>query len=175
MGPVSQSGRIILSSNDANDIQLGLGGRATFFGLAGPGSEVRVDASIGQVAGVDGEFYKPLIPGKRFFVAPRAYYAHTVTSFFSGSQQLAQYTEEKNGFGVDLGYQFGSKAELRIGEDYQWYGESLRLERRSSRHFTSHLWSAMCGFNILGRIASQVPTRGTEIRTQYNYLHTETE
>ena len=45
---------LTLSSNDSNDIQLGLGGRATFFGLVGPGSEVRVNASIGQLAGIYG-------------------------------------------------------------------------------------------------------------------------
>src|SRR3982074_54066 len=30
------------------------------------------------------------------------------------------------GLGVDLGYIFNSKAELRLGEDYQWYSEKLR-------------------------------------------------
>jgi NTE family protein len=73
---------VFLSSNNVNDIQLGLGARTTFFGMAGPGSEVRVNASVGQVAGVSGELYKPLVVGKRYFVAPRAYYARTVSGFF---------------------------------------------------------------------------------------------
>ena len=168
-GPPFLNVGLFLSSNNVNDIQLGLGGRATFFGLAGPGSELRVDASIGQVAGVSGELYKPLIAGKRFFVAPRAYYAQHVSAFFSGSQQLAQYTEERNGFGVDFGYQFGSKAELRVGEDYQWYGETLRIGTpiEQAFHITPFVSSAQ--FQYLGQDSVQVPTRGTEIRSLYTY------
>jgi NTE family protein len=157
----------IVSSNDSNDIQLGLGGRATFFGLVGPGSEVRVNASIGQLAGVGGELYKPLIG--RFFVAPRAYYAHTESSFFSGSQQLAQYTEEKNGFGVDFGYIFGSKAELRAGEDYQWYGEKLTVGTPIEQAFHITPFVSNVYFQYLGQDSVQVPTRGTEFVSLYTY------
>jgi NTE family protein len=169
-GPPFLNTGIILSSNDSNDIQLGLGGRATFFGLAGPGSELRVDASIGQVAGANGELYKPLIPGKHFFVAPRLYYEHTVTAFFSGSQQLAEYTEKRNGLGFDLGYTFNSRAELRVGEDYQWYGESLRIGTPIEQVFHLNPFVSNLSFQYLGQDSVQVPTRGTEFRTRYNYL-----
>jgi NTE family protein len=159
-----------LSSNDANDIQLGVGGRATFFGMAGPGSELRLNASVGQVAGVSGELYKPLVAGKRYFVAPRAYYGHTISAFFSGGQQLAEYTEQRNGFGIDLGYRFSSKAELRAGEDYQWYGETLRIGTPIEQAFHMTPFVTNIRFQYLGQDSSQVPTRGTEFRTQYNYL-----
>ncbi len=168
-GPPFLDMGVFLSSNDANDIQLGLAGRATFFGLAGPGSEVRVNASIGQVAGIDGELYKPLIYGKGPFVAPRAYYAHTVAAFYSGSSQLAQYTEAKNGFGLDLGYRFGSKAELRFGEDYQWYSETLRIGTPIEQAFSITPWVSNVRFQYLGQDSVQVPTRGTEILTKYIY------
>ncbi len=114
--------------------------------------------------------YKPLVAGKRYFVAPRAYYGHTVSSFFSGSQQLAQYTENKNGFGLDLGYQFSSKAELRIGEDYQWYSEDLRIGTPIEQDFHITPWVTNMRFQYLGQDSVQVPTRGTEFRTQYNYF-----
>ncbi len=168
-GPPFLNVGLFLSSNNVNDIQLGLGARATFFGLAGPGSELRVNASVGQLAGISGELFKPLFVGKRYFVAPRAYYAHGVSAYYSGSQQLAQYTEERNGFGVDLGYQFGSKAELRVGEDYQWYGETLRIGTpiEQAFHITPLVSSAQ--FQYLGQDSVQVPTRGTEIRSLYMY------
>jgi len=169
-GPPFLNVGVTLSSNNANDIQLGLGGRATFFGMAGPGSELRLNASVGQVAGVSGELYKPLVKGKRLFVAPRAYYAHTVSAFFSGSQQLAEYTEKRNGFGVDLGYQFSSRAELRVGEDYQWYGETLRIGTPIEQAFNITPFVSNVRFQYLGQDSVQVPTRGTEFRTQYNYL-----
>jgi len=158
-----------LASNDSNDIQLGLGARATFFGLTGPGSEVRLDASVGQVAGASGELYQPLIVGKRYFVAPRAYYSHTIDSFYSGSQELSQYTETRNGFGFDLGYRFGSKAELRVGEDYQWYGETLRVGQPIEQVFHLTPFVSNARFQYLGQDNVQVPTRGTEFLTKYTY------
>ena len=158
-----------VSTNNANDIQLGLGGRVTFFGWAGPGSELRLDASIGQVAGVSGELYKPLVFGKRYFVAPRAYYDHANTSFFSGSQQLAEYTENKNGFGVDFGYQFNSKTELRLGEDYQWYGETLKVGTPIEQAFHITPFVSNARFQYLGQDSVQVPTRGTDLRSLYIY------
>jgi NTE family protein len=158
-----------LSSNDSNDIQLGLGARATFFGLTGPGSEVRLDASVGQVAGIGGELYQPLVPGKRYFVAPRAYYSHTITSFYSGNQELSQYTQKRNGFGFDLGYRFGSKAELRMGEDYQWYGETLRVGQPIEQVFHLTPFVSNVRFQYLGQDSVQVPTKGTEFLTKYIY------
>src|SRR5882757_5561070 len=169
-GPPFLNVGVTLSSNDANDIQLGMGGRATFFGMAGPGSELRLNASVGQIAGINGELYKPLVAGKRYFVAPRLYYEHTVSAFFSGSQQLAEYTQERNGFGVDLGFRFNAKAELRIGEDYQWYGESLRIGTPIEQTFHITPFVSSVRFQYLGQDNAQLPTRGSEFRTQYNYL-----
>jgi NTE family protein len=169
-GPPFLNVGVTLLSNDANDIQLGLGGRATFFGMAGPGSELRLNASVGQVAGINGELYKPLVAGKRYFVAPRLYYEHTVSAFFSGSQQLAEYTQERNGLGVDLGYRFSANAELRVGEDYQWYGESLRIGTPIEQTFHITPFVSNVRFQYLGQDSAQLPTRGSEFRTQYNYL-----
>lgn len=169
-GPPFLNLGMILSSNDSNSIQFGFGGRATFFGLVGPGSEVRIDASVGQVAGVAGELYKPIFPGKKYFVAPRAYYAHTLAAFYSDNQQLAEYTEKKNGFGADLGYQFSSKAEFRFGEDYQWYGEKLKVGQPIEQAFEITPWVSTAKFQYLGQNSALVPTKGTEFRTQYNYL-----
>jgi NTE family protein len=169
-GPPFLNVGVTLLSNDANDIQLGMGGRATFFGMAGPGSELRLNASVGQVAGISGELYKPLVAGRRYFVAPRLYYEHTVSAFFSGSQQLAEYTQERNGFGVDLGYRFNANAELRVGEDYQWYGESLRIGTPIEQTFHITPFVSNVRFQYLGQDSPQLATRGSEFRTQYNYL-----
>ncbi len=169
-GPPFLNVGLMLSSNDSNDIQLGLGGRATFFGLVGPGSEVRLNASIGQLAGITGELYKPLKEGSRYFVAPRLYYTHTITSFYSGNQELSEYTENKNGLGADLGYRFSSKAELRVGEDYQWYGETLRIGEPIEQVFQLQPFVSNVQFQYLGQDSVQVPTKGTVVFTKFNYL-----
>ena len=169
-GPPFLNVGVTLLSNDTNNIELGMGGRAKFFGMAGPGSELRLNASVGQIAGISGELYKPLVTGKRYFVAPRLYYEHTVSAFFSGSQQLAEYTQERNGLGVDLGYTFNADAELRVGEDYQWYGESLRIGTPIEQTFHITPFVSNVRFQYLGQDSAQLPTRGSEFRTQYNYL-----
>jgi NTE family protein len=169
-GPPFLNVGLTLSSNDSNDIQLGVGGRATFFGLVGPGSEVRLDAMVGQVAGITGELYKPLVAAKRYFVAPRLYYTHTVTSFYSGSQELSEYTEQRNGLGADIGYRFSAKAELRAGEDYQWYGETLRVGQPIEQVFHLTPFVSNVRFQYLGQDNVQVPTRGSEFLTKYTYL-----
>jgi NTE family protein len=125
---------------------------------------------VGQVAGINGELYKPLAAGKRYFVSPRLYYEHTVSAFFSGSQQLAEYTQERNGLGADLGYRFSAKAELRVGEDYQWYGESLRIGTPIEQTFHITPFVTSVRFQYLGQDNAQLPTRGSELRTRYNYL-----
>jgi NTE family protein len=160
---------VTLSSNDSNNIQLGLGGRATFVDIAGPGSELRVEGSIGQTAGGNGELYKPLFAGKAFFVAPRAYYSHTETVFFQDGQQLAQFTEHTNGFGVDLGYQFNARTELRLGEDYQWYGEQRTIGSPIAQEFSLTPWVSSARFQYLGQDDVMVPTKGSIVQSQYRY------
>ncbi len=160
---------VTLSSNDANSIQLGLGARVTFIDVAGPGSELRVEGTLGQTAGANGELYKPLFAAKRFFVAPRAYLAHTVTAYFSGGQQLAQYTENRNGFGFDLGYQINAKTEVRIGEDYQWYGETLTIGTPTAQQFNLTPFVSSARFQYLGQDDVMVPTQGSIVQSQYTY------
>jgi NTE family protein len=158
-----------LSSNDSNNIQLGLGGRATFVDIAGPGSELRVEGSIGQIAGGNGELYKPLFQGKALFVAPRAYFIHMDTVYFQDGQQLAQFTEHKNGFGLDLGYQFNARTELRVGEDYQWYGEQRTIGSPLAEEFSLTPWVSSVRFQYLGQDDVMVPTKGSIVQSQYQY------
>ncbi len=158
-----------LSSNDSNNIQLGLGARATFLGLVGPGSELRAEGYIGEVAGANGELYKPLRPDEPFFVAARAYYAHTDVPYFSDGQQLEEFTQYKNGFGADLGYQINPRTELRIGEDYQWFGEQRTVGTPVAQEFGLRPWVSSVKLQYLGQDDVMVPTRGSIVQSQYSY------
>lgn len=160
---------ITLSSNDSNNIQLGLGARATFVDVAGPGSELRVEGSVGEIAGADGELYKPIFAGSKLFVAPRMYYQHTENAFFTEGQQLAQYLEHKNGFGLDLGYQFNAKTELRLGEDYQWFGEMRTIGTPIAQEFHLTPWVSSARFQYLGQDDVMVPTKGSIVQSQLQH------
>jgi NTE family protein len=169
-GPPFVNIGLTLDANNANDFLLGLGGRVTFLNVAGPGSELRLNASIGNIAGVNGELYKPLFPGKGLFVAPRLYYEHTVTAIFDeNGSQLAQYTENRNGLGVDLGYQFNRKAEIRVGEDYQWYGETRTIGQPISGEFNLEPFVTSLRFQYFGQNDVMVPTKGSIVQTQFSH------
>lgn len=160
---------LTLLSNDSNDIQLGVGARATFLDIAGLGSELRIDGMVGQVAGFDAELYKPLLAGMRWFIAPHAYVTHSETGYYSGSNQLAQFKQRRNGLGADVGYQFNARTELRGGEDYQWFGEHRTIGMPVAQEFDLTPWVTSLKFQYLGQDEVMLPTRGSELRSTFNY------
>jgi NTE family protein len=158
-----------LSSNDSNNIQLGLGARATFVDIAGAGSELRVEGMLGMVAGANGELYKPLFAGKSLFVAPHAYFSHTDVPFFTDGQQLEEFTQYRNGLGVDLGYDLNARAELRVGEDYQWFGEERTVGTPVAQEFKLTPLVSSVKFQYLGQDDVMVPTKGSIVQSQFSY------
>lgn len=169
-GPPFVNFGLTIQANDSNDVQLGVGTRVTFFNLAGPGSELRVTGMVGQTAGLNGELFKPMAVGSHFFVAPRAYLLHQLNAYYEGNDQLEQYKEHRNGFGIDLGYQFDSKAELRVGEDYQWYSENRTIGAPAEQEFSLTPLITSIRFQYLGQDDVMVPTHGNVIHTAYQYF-----
>jgi len=160
---------LTLLSNNSNDIQLGFGARATFMNLAGPGSELRVDGMVGQIAGFDAELYKPLKLGSRWFVAPHGYMTHSETGYYSGSSQLAQFKQTKNGVGADAGYQLNARTELRVGEDYQWFQEHRTVGSLMGQEFKLTPLLTSVRFRYLGQDEVMLPTKGTEVHSTFSY------
>ncbi|WP_263364904.1 patatin-like phospholipase family protein [Edaphobacter acidisoli] len=161
-----------LSANDSNHLLLGLGARATFTDITGPGSELRLDGSVGPLAGMSGEFYKPihfLHFRKGYFVAGRAYVTYTTAYFFQGSSQLSQYTEHRKGFGADIGYQFNTRTELRLGEDYQWYGDTRTIGEPEQKEFSLHPLVSSARLNYFGQNDVEIPSRGSIVQSSLDY------
>ncbi|WP_051978454.1 patatin-like phospholipase family protein [Edaphobacter aggregans] len=168
-GPPFMNFGLTILANDSNNVQLGLGLRATFYNLAGPGSELRLDGAVGQLAVLSGELFRPLKAGSRAFVAPRAYLAHQVNPYFVGTEQLEEYKEKRNGLGVDLGYLFNARTEVRVGEDVQWYSERRTIGEGAAQDFSLTPFVTRVRFQYLGQDDYMVPTRGSLVSTLYNY------
>jgi NTE family protein len=168
-GPPFVNLGLTILANDSNNVQFGMALRATFFDLAGPGSELRVDGAVGQPAGIGGELFKPLVAGSHAFVAPRAYLTHQVNPYYQGSTQLDQYRETVNGFGADLGYQFNSRTELRAGVDYQWYSAVRTIGTPANLEFHLTPFVPRLKFQYLGQNDMMVPSRGSYVSATYNY------
>lgn len=163
---------ITLSSNNTNNVLMGLGARATYTDIVGPGSELRLDGAVGPASALTGELYKPmhfLHFRKGYFVAGRAYLTYTSAYFFIGGRQLSQYREHRNGFGVDGGFQFNTRTELRVGEDYQWYGDKRTIGEPEQKEFSLRPWVSSMRFQYLGQDNAQVPTRGSIAQSTLSY------
>lgn len=169
-GPPFMNFGLTILTNDSNDIQIGVGVRATFYNLAGPGSEVRLDGAVGQPALLRGELFKPLWSGAHIFAAPHAYIAHQTVPYFQGDQQLDEYKERRNGLGLDFGYLFNSRTELRVGEDVQWFSETRTIGTPQGNAFSIVPFVSKVRFQYLGQNDMMVPTGGTFATTTYNYF-----
>jgi NTE family protein len=170
-GPPFLDFGLTLSSNDSNDIELGFGARATCVNIAGPGSELRTEVLAGQVAGGSAELYKSLKEGSRWFIAPHVYLHHSISSFYSGSTELAQYKDIRNGVGADLAYQFNSKTEARIGEDYQWFHENRTVGEPVSQEFDINPAVTNARIQYLGQNDVMVPTSGWIGLASYSFYN----
>ena len=169
-GPPFMNLGLPILANDANDVELGIGVRATFFNVAGPGSEVRLDGTLGQPAGLSAELFKPFRAGSRTFAAPHAYIARQINPYYEGSQQLEQYREYRNGLGLDLGYLFNARTELRVGEDVQWFNEHRTIGTGGQQEFSLIPFVSKVRFQYLGGNDVMVPTSGSIVSTTYNYF-----
>jgi len=168
-GPPFMNLGLPILANDANDVQLGIGVRATFFNVAGPGSEIRLNGQLGQPAGLSAELFKPIKPGSRAFISPHAYIERQINPYYEGSEQLEQYRQYRNGLGVDLGYIFNSRTELRVGEDVQWFNEHRTIGTDGQLEFSLIPFVSRARFQYLGGNDVMVPTKGSIVSTTYNY------
>jgi NTE family protein len=102
-------------NNTRSDVlDVNLRGRVTIMDFLSEGSEIRMDASIGSELSIGAEYFY-LIDQTHFFLAPYAFTSKTKTGIFLEEEQIAQYNFRESSLGVDVGYQFGTTAEVRLG------------------------------------------------------------
>ncbi len=80
------------------------------------GGEWRNDVQIGHADRLASEFYQPLTPAQRIFVALRAESARDPFDVYDDAgTRLALYSRSTHGIGVDLGTPIGTAGEVRLG------------------------------------------------------------
>lgn len=70
---------------------------------------------LGTDAGVATEFFQPLEPKRRYFIAPYARYLDLGNPIFLGRRQIAQTQSLQFLLGADVGRRYGHDAEFRLG------------------------------------------------------------
>jgi len=77
--------------------------------------EWRGNLVLGNDVLVETSFYQPLSASQTFFVEPRIGYANTPLYIYQGNVLLSEYRTQRAAGGVDLGTNFASYGEARIG------------------------------------------------------------
>jgi NTE family protein len=79
------------------------------------GAEWRNDFQVGRTSSITSEFYQPLNAKSYFFVAPRVFAEHRSADLYVDDDRIARYDVKTALVGLDLGSQFYSVGELRLG------------------------------------------------------------
>ncbi len=116
-----------VNGSNLKDVQFTLGGRLTMLDVGGYRSEVRVDASVGGVYALRGEYYHPFTPDSHWFVAPHGHVSNTSFDLFSRADRIADYRLNRVVGGLDVGYEFGRFSEARLGYDDGYFSANLQV------------------------------------------------
>jgi NTE family protein len=103
----------------------------TFLDVGGYRSEIRADFSIGSTYSGSAEWYHPLTPTSRLFIAPQVNASRSPIDLYFKTDVLAAYKLNRVYGGFDIGYAFNRFSELRLGYQLgylsadRWIGSPL--------------------------------------------------
>ncbi|MCH2172001.1 patatin-like phospholipase family protein [Myxococcota bacterium] len=116
--------RIRFGVNLETDFQTGslfnIGVNATRLPVNRLGAEWRNEFAIGENPMISSEFWQPLDPGGRYFIAPKALFrANTISFYNDHGDELAQFRNWSFAGGIAVGRQMGTWGEIRAGIAYE--------------------------------------------------------
>jgi NTE family protein len=135
---------ISIDGTNYNEVLFSAGARITFLDFGSFGSELRNDVIVGSIYRLASEYYHPLSPTTRFFVAPQVLLNTTKFYYYFDNHIDSQYRKRQLGGALDFGYTFGSHAEARVGYQsaYQRYspviGDTVIYPEQSGRVGVTH-------------------------------------
>ena len=119
-GPPIVRPLILIDGSSLKNVTLDMGARVTFLDFGGFRSEWRTDFVLFSDYGLNSEYYHPFTPFTHWFVAPRVLADNNPLYLYDNNQLIAIYRRTTLGGGVDVGYQFGTTGELRVGYEGGW-------------------------------------------------------
>jgi NTE family protein len=102
-----------LDGSEVDQINFTIGGRLTLYDILKYGAEWRSEVKVGFNNRFATEYLYPL-GSNGFFVAPRAGYRRESLGIFKSEKRIAQYQNDRYGFGFDLGH-LSRLSEFRVG------------------------------------------------------------
>jgi NTE family protein len=162
---------ITIDGSDTNDVRFGLAARFTFQNVGTFRSEWRTDVLFGSSYGIISEYYHPLTAATKWFVAPNAFLTRLPYDIYNDRSRIAQYTQRRIGFGMDLGYAFGPRAELRMGEYYVWNNYKLTIGVPTVPNTTANTAATTARFRFFGQNDVTLPTKGFNHSTTFGFFN----
>ncbi len=157
-----------VNSVESDNSNFSIQARLTFFDVGRYGAEWRNDLRVGSSTLLASEYFRPL--GRtRFFVAPRVSYERRKISFYTGDDRSSEYAISGTQVGIDLGYTFNERSELRAGyaigyeEASRRIGDALLADGKGKFSIGSLRWT------YDGLDQAQVPRKGVLFKNSISH------
>jgi NTE family protein len=157
-----------INSVESDNVNFSILARLTFFDVGRHGAEWRNDLRLGSSTLLASEYYRPIGISK-IFVAPRVSYERKRFHFFSDGRRLAEYINSTSQVGVDLGYSFNPRSELRAGYAIGYEHVGRRIGEDLLPDLSGKFSAASLRWTYDGLDRAQVPSNGIYSRNTYNY------
>jgi NTE family protein len=158
-----------VNSVESDNVNFVFSARLTLFDIGRYGAEWRNDLKLGSTTLIASEYYRPLNK-TRFFIAPRISYERRRINLFDGNARLAEYVGANIQAGVDLGYMFNSRAEVRAGYTIGYESASRRIGDPLLPNVEGTFSALGVRFNYDGLDKAQVPNHGLYSRNSISYF-----
>ena len=117
----------VIDGADPDNVGFTFATRITLLDLGGFRSELRTDLAMGSRYEARTEYYHPLRPLSKWFVAPRVGADRTPLNLYSEDDIIAEYRLNRVYGGADLGYSFDRFSEFRIGYEAGYASAGRRI------------------------------------------------
>jgi NTE family protein len=158
-----------IDNSNTDDTNVNLRGRLTFYDFGREGAEWRTDFSLGTTLNLATEYFRP-IGDTRFFVAGEASIGTLKRNLFLNGKKQAEYKQNTQLIGADIGYSINSKSELRTGFNVGHQSANLQVGLPLLGEPSGTLSAFSIRYNYYGQNSPQFPTRGLVIRSSFNYF-----
>lgn len=153
-----------LSDDLRGDSTFNIGASFRMNGLNRLGAEWLTRAQLGDHQELYTELYQPLDVGSRYFVSPWLHGEVRNIKFLEEGDPIAEYRLQRFRYGLNLGRQIATNAEIRFGLGTGWGDADVRIGERELPDFSfkEGYYQLQYAFDSLDHV--NFPTRGEELR-----------
>jgi NTE family protein len=154
---------IIIDGSNSNNVLFSLGARITALNVGAYGAELRNDVVIGSQFGITSEYFRPIRPLSRWYLAPRATAQSGEFNAYTNSGSLGSiYRERQLGGGFDIAYELARSSEIRVGYQAEYFKYALQVGEATEPEVSGTQAFTRFKYTLLHVNDPVVPTRGED-------------